>query len=64
MRITDLHVHGFGLLADLHLTALGPGLTVVVGPNEAGKSTLHAFLVRTLVGHPRTNDARDRKSVV
>lgn len=60
MRITDLHVHGFGLLADLHLTALGPGLTVVVGPNEAGKSTLHAFLVRTLVGHPRTNDARAR----
>jgi uncharacterized protein YhaN len=60
MRITGFHVGGFGLLHDLKVTGLGPGTTVVYGPNEAGKSTLHAFLVRTMFGHPRANDARGR----
>lgn len=60
MRISGVHVHGFGLLADLEVDGFGPGTTVVLGPNEAGKSTLHTFLVRTLFGHPRSNDARER----
>ncbi len=60
MRITGFHVDGFGLLHDQRVTGIGPGTTVVLGPNEAGKSTLHAFLVRTLFGHPRANDADGR----
>ena len=60
MRIEGFHLGGFGLLHDLEVADLPPGVTVVLGPNEAGKSTLHAFLVRTLFGHPRANDARGR----
>ncbi|MFT4744821.1 MAG: hypothetical protein ACI9OB_000008 [Nonlabens sp.] len=60
MRITGLHVDGFGLLHDVDVVDVGPGLTVVLGPNEAGKSTLHAFLTRTLLGHPRAGNAAGR----
>ena len=60
MRITGLSVGGFGLLAELNVDAIGARTTVVCGPNEAGKSNLHTFVVRTLFGHPRTNDARGR----
>ena len=60
MRITGLGVGGFGLLADLDVDGIGKRTTVVCGPNEAGKSTLHTFIVRTLFGHPRINDARGR----
>ncbi len=60
MRIAGFHVDGFGLLHDQQVSGIGPGTTVVLGPNEAGKSTLHAFLVRTLFGHPRANDADGR----
>lgn len=60
MRITGFHVDGFGLLADQAVDGIGAGTTVVLGPNEAGKSTLHAFLVRTLFGHPRANDVEGR----
>lgn len=60
MRVTGFHVDGFGLLHDQQVEGIGPGTTVVLGPNEAGKSTLHAFLVRTLFGHPRANDADGR----
>lgn len=60
MRLTGWHIDGFGHLADLRVDGIGPSLTVVLGPNEAGKSTLHAFLARTIAGHPRANDARGR----
>lgn len=60
MRITGFHVDGFGLLHDQLVEGIPAGTTVVLGPNEAGKSTLHAFLVRTLFGHPRSNDAAGR----
>ena len=49
MRIERLRVHGFGRLAEREFE-FGPGLTVVHGPNEAGKSTLHAALTASLVG--------------
>src|SRR5258708_2985289 len=43
MRIDLLRVHGFGHFANVEL-ALSPALNVVFGPNEAGKSTLLAFV--------------------
>jgi uncharacterized protein YhaN len=49
MQVRTLRVHGFGRLADRDFQ-LGPGLTIVHGPNEAGKSTLHAALTASLMG--------------
>lgn len=51
MRIERIHVDGFGRLADFDTGAesLGP-LVVVLGPNEAGKSTLFSFLTTSLYG--------------
>lgn len=49
MRVERLTVSGFGKLAGREL-ALGPGLTVVHGPNESGKSTSHAALRASIFG--------------
>jgi uncharacterized protein YhaN len=49
MRIRELRIHGFGRLVDREF-AFAPGLTLVHGPNEAGKSTLHSALAASLVG--------------
>ncbi len=49
MKITALRVKGFGRLRDREF-AFGPGLTIVHGPNEAGKSTLHAALSASAFG--------------
>jgi uncharacterized protein YhaN len=49
MRVERLTVNGFGKLAGRELE-LGPGLTVVHGPNESGKSTSHAALRASLFG--------------
>jgi hypothetical protein len=40
MRIDGWRVDGFGVFAGASVDDLPPGLTVVSGPNEAGKSTL------------------------
>jgi len=49
MRISEVGVDGFGLLAGYRL-ALEPGLTLVQGDNEAGKSSLLAFVRAILFG--------------
>ncbi|TWT37557.1 Chromosome partition protein Smc [Posidoniimonas corsicana] len=50
MRITDLHVDGFGVWHDLRLNRLSPEITVFYGPNEAGKTTLMQFMRTMLYG--------------
>ena len=58
MRIERVHVDGFGKLIDFDTgsTPLGP-LVVVLGPNEAGKSTLFSFLTTALYGfQPASRD--------
>src|SRR3990172_4465900 len=50
MKITDIHIDGFGVWHDLTLRGLSPELTVFYGPNEAGKSTLMNFLRTVLYG--------------
>jgi len=45
-----LRVHPFGRFADREV-AFGPGLTVVLGPNEAGKSTLW-YAIRSALLRP------------
>ncbi|HLI44669.1 MAG TPA: AAA family ATPase [Acidimicrobiales bacterium] len=47
-----LAVDGFGTLAGLRIE-LAPGLNVVLGENEAGKSTLFDFVSGVLFGFPR-----------
>lgn len=49
MRIERVHAHAFGPFVDEQLE-LAPGLTVVHGGNEAGKSTWHAALYAGLCG--------------
>jgi len=46
------HIDGFGVFRDSRSPPLEPGLTVLHGPNEAGKSTLLAFIRGVLFGFP------------
>ncbi len=57
MRIDGWRIDGFGVFTGARVEDLGPGLTIVSGPNEAGKSTLLAFLRGVLFGFP---DGRSR----
>jgi DNA repair exonuclease SbcCD ATPase subunit len=59
VRFHSLRVDGFGRLGDRTFT-FGPGLNVVVGPNEAGKTTLAAALVASLYGLQRGEKDRWR----
>ena len=52
MRISEIHIDGFGILADKHIIGLIPGINAIYGPNEFGKSTLLAFIRRILFGFP------------
>ncbi|HEY6233572.1 MAG TPA: AAA family ATPase, partial [Candidatus Elarobacter sp.] len=59
MKLRSLRVEGFGRLADRSFE-FGPALNVVVGRNEAGKSTLAAALVASLYGLRRGEKDRWR----
>lgn len=50
MKITEVHVEGFGVWHDLRLGGLSPQLTAFYGPNEAGKTTLMQFMRCVLYG--------------
>jgi len=52
MKLRGWHVEGFGLLHDFRVEDLPSGLTVVLGPNEAGKTSLLAFIRGALFGFP------------
>lgn len=60
MKLRGWWIDGFGHFRDYGVTGIGDGLTVFHGPNEAGKSTLLAFLRSMLFGFPdrRSRDAR------
>lgn len=64
MRLLYLHVNGFGELRDLELDLAEPGkpggITLLLGPNEAGKSTIAAFLRGMLYGFPKRGGAAGR----
>lgn len=51
MRITELQIDHFGVWRDLALPLNENGLTVLYGPNEAGKSTLLEFVRGVLFGY-------------
>jgi|CXWL01.1.fsa_nt_gi hypothetical protein len=52
MRIESVEAHAFGPFVDRTLQ-LAPGMTVVAGPNEAGKSSWHAALYALVCGMRR-----------
>ncbi len=54
MRIINLHIDGFGHFADTDYGPIEAPITVFYGPNEAGKSTLLAFLRTMFFGFPPT----------
>ncbi len=49
MKFIKLHLDGFGKLVD-RTFAFAPGLNLIFGPNEAGKSTLQQALLTLLYG--------------
>lgn len=58
MIIKELHIDGFGVFNKYSLTHLKEGINIVVGKNEAGKSTMLKFIRYTLFGYPRSKGQR------
>ncbi|MBQ9564065.1 MAG: AAA family ATPase [Synergistaceae bacterium] len=63
MRITRLYCKQFAGLRGVDIS-LGPGLNVLLGGNESGKSTLVNLLSRILFQSPRMDARRDRPFMV
>ncbi len=59
MTITQIRLRRFKRFADWH-TSFAPGLTVVRGPNEAGKTTLMDAVFEGLFGNPGRGEGTDR----
>ncbi|MDQ6712255.1 MAG: AAA family ATPase [Candidatus Dormibacteraeota bacterium] len=57
MRLTRIEIDGFGTLQGVELR-FGPSMNLVVGPNEAGKSTLQEAIVTGLYGLQSGGHAR------
>ncbi|MBX9971854.1 AAA family ATPase [Cytobacillus firmus] len=51
MKITDIHIYGYGKLTDFILADV-QSLQVIYGENEAGKSTIMSFIHSILFGFP------------
>ncbi len=58
MKVTGFYISGFGLFRDLKVGGLSQGLSLFLGENESGKSTLLGFLRGILFGFPdgRSNE--------
>ena len=52
MRILGIQVNGFGWFADVGFGPFERPVTLILGPNEAGKSTLLEFIRRVFFGFP------------
>ena len=57
MKFEEIYIDGFGIFHDYHIKNLTSGLTIFIGPNEAGKSTILSFQKRIFFGFP---DRRSR----
>ncbi len=55
MKIRELYIDGFGHFHDRHLGPFLSPIVVLHGPNEAGKTTLLAFIRTILFGFPTRN---------
>ena len=52
MQLRKIHIDGFGVFHNKSVTGLKPGLNIVYGKNEFGKTTLLEFIRRILFGFP------------
>ncbi len=59
MEIQQITIEQFGKFRDTKLT-FGPGMNVIYGANEAGKSTICAFLLAMFYGMP--NDSKKKST--
>jgi len=57
MKLSRIVAERFGSLRALSLGELGDGLTVVLGPNEAGKTSLTTLVRYVLYGYPTKRDS-------
>jgi uncharacterized protein YhaN len=57
MRIERLSIDGFGQFFAREFGPFDPVLTIIAGPNEAGKSTLVAFITNVLFGFQQKDEA-------
>ncbi len=60
MRLVNLHIVGFGVFRDATVADLAPGISVFEAPNEAGKTTLLAFIRTMLFGFERRGTVGNR----
>ena len=58
MIFKEIHIDGFGIFNNFSMTRLKEGVNIILGNNEAGKSTLLKFLRYTLFGYPKSIDQR------
>ncbi len=58
MFLEKLEIDGFGIYSDFSLENLKKGVNIVLGNNEAGKTTLLKFMRYTLFGYPRLRENR------
>ena len=58
MKITDIQLDSFGHWKGLQIPEVSPGITVVYGPNEAGKSTILHLIRAVLYGFSAEHHAR------
>ncbi|MFC4809101.1 AAA family ATPase, partial [Paenibacillus sp. GCM10023250] len=63
MKLRELHVEGFGKLSGLACDLDAP-MTVVYGPNEAGKSTMLGFVRAMLYGFANRGSLTERQEPV
>jgi uncharacterized protein YhaN len=52
MKFEEIYIDGFGIFHNYSIKKLNQGLNIIIGPNEAGKSTIHTFQKRILFGFP------------
>lgn len=53
MRLCTLALEGYGRFSE-RVLELAPGLQIIIGPNEQGKSTLRSFIADMLYGQKRS----------
>ncbi len=58
MIIKEIHIDGFGIFSEYSLSHFKEGINILIGKNEAGKSTMLKFIRYTLFGYPRFRDQR------
>ena len=55
MWIQEIFIESFGLAGRMTIGDLGPGLTLILGPNEAGKTTTLEFVRSIFFGFKKTS---------